>query len=759
MNKILFSSLDNKFLQEIIELFQQDYNVKIDMFHQNKNSKRRELLEWADIIFCEWCEINALWYSINKKHNQKLFIRLHRYELFTSFFFRIRWKNVNNIIFISPQIKKLANKHLLQKIYLKKNNFNWQFYLDNNPDLFNTLSDEKYNKEWAWMHWIKSGNRMRWRRPVIKLKDNINYNKICNKFKHFNGGEVIWNYVKSSMFIDIPKENENEYNIGMMGILPKSKRLDIAIDIIENLIKKDKRYKLYVLGKWYTEWQDTLKRPEEIKYYKKLENRINYLKLKNHVIFDKFTYNPEIWFRKIGYLLSVSDIEGCHQAVAEAITTGTIPFIYGKALKENKLDEIYPKKYCFYEENTDKLCNKIHFYSNNLEEKNIISEECKKYSKDNFKLNDIYNNIKNLILNNKTSKLNTIRILFIFNNHNHRTASSILVNMLKNKFEISSRFKIDYYEVFDIFINSITEYDVYRSLAYILENKRMTNDLHMVEKKLENNYYDVIFGWSNPYIAATISVALGKKYNIPIILRLGDFKINHYAIARLKDYKEANSLNIPNKILAEKIIKYYGEEYRYKINVIPQHYNPYNIVSDFTNSDKQINFLHTGNIYNERKIDFFIKCLSQLDESIKNKIKLKFIGCHDKLNDDIKLCKKYRIQSDFTMCHEFENWFFKKNFPYEKIKKFIIQSDILFHIEYILEDNHFLSFKLIDYLSYNKPIITITQKNSPNHMLSQECGFAFGDIEDNNQLTQTLIDIIDNKLDNKLTINSVYTKI
>ena len=24
------------------------------------------------------------------------------------------------------------------------------------------------------------------------------------------------------MFIDIPKENENEYNIGMMGILPKS---------------------------------------------------------------------------------------------------------------------------------------------------------------------------------------------------------------------------------------------------------------------------------------------------------------------------------------------------------------------------------------------------------------------------------------------------------------------------------------------------------------------------------------------------------
>ena len=102
---------------------------------------------------------------------------------------------------------------------------------------------------------------------------------------------------------------------------------------------------------------------------------------------------------KIGFILSVSDIEGCHQSVAEAMATGTIPLIYGKALKEYKLDEVYPKKYCFYEDNIDKLCDKIHFYSQNKEEKNIISEECKKYSNDNFKIDDIYNSINKLINN------------------------------------------------------------------------------------------------------------------------------------------------------------------------------------------------------------------------------------------------------------------------------------------------------------------------------------------------------------------------
>ena len=200
-----------------------------------------------------------------------------------------------------------------------------------------------------------------------------------------------------NFFTGLYLEN-NEFNIGIMGILPKIKRPDIALDIIDNLIKKDKRYKLYILSKHYTQWVVTYKNKEEVKYYENFESRINNSDLKNHVFFEEHRSDVHIWFQKIGFILSVSDIEGSHQAVAEAMATGTIPFIYGNALKEFKLDEVYPKKYCYYDDNVDNLCNKIYFYSNNLREKNIISERCKKYSHDNFRLDIIYKKFKSLLI-------------------------------------------------------------------------------------------------------------------------------------------------------------------------------------------------------------------------------------------------------------------------------------------------------------------------------------------------------------------------
>ena len=46
----------------------------------------RELAEWADVIICEWCGPNAVWYSEwLKKHgrpDQRLVVRLHRFELY-----------------------------------------------------------------------------------------------------------------------------------------------------------------------------------------------------------------------------------------------------------------------------------------------------------------------------------------------------------------------------------------------------------------------------------------------------------------------------------------------------------------------------------------------------------------------------------------------------------------------------------------------------------------------------------------------------
>ena len=39
------------------------------------------LLEWADLIVCEWFGQNAVWYSRHKRPDQRLVVRLHRFEL------------------------------------------------------------------------------------------------------------------------------------------------------------------------------------------------------------------------------------------------------------------------------------------------------------------------------------------------------------------------------------------------------------------------------------------------------------------------------------------------------------------------------------------------------------------------------------------------------------------------------------------------------------------------------------------------------
>ena len=95
--------------------------------------------------------------------------------------------------------------------------------------------------------------------------------------------------------------------------------------------------------------------------------------------------------------MSVSDIEGSHHSVAEAMATGTIPFIYGKALKEYKLDKIYPIEYCFYDNNIKNLCSKIIYYSKNDNIKNKKSNECIEFAKKKFTLNNIFDKYYELL--------------------------------------------------------------------------------------------------------------------------------------------------------------------------------------------------------------------------------------------------------------------------------------------------------------------------------------------------------------------------
>ena len=88
--KILFAGHDLKFVDEIIQRFESldSVEVKVDLWKGHTGHDALEsakLLKWADVILCEWCLGNAVWYSNHKKRKQKLYIGLHRQEIVTTF--------------------------------------------------------------------------------------------------------------------------------------------------------------------------------------------------------------------------------------------------------------------------------------------------------------------------------------------------------------------------------------------------------------------------------------------------------------------------------------------------------------------------------------------------------------------------------------------------------------------------------------------------------------------------------------------------
>ena len=151
------------------------------------------------------------------------------------------------------------------------------------------------------------------------------------------------NYVKTDDF-SISKTKNAKFTIGMLGIIPQMKRFDLGLDILRNLQEHDSRYNLRVKGKLPKEYEWMVKRELEMNWYESQFSRIQTdNQLINKVHFDNWGDDVAKWFENIGFILSVSDFEGTHQAVAEGAVSGAFPMI----LKWPGADSIYPKSWCY----------------------------------------------------------------------------------------------------------------------------------------------------------------------------------------------------------------------------------------------------------------------------------------------------------------------------------------------------------------------------------------------------------------------------
>ena len=290
----------------------------------------KKQLEWADVIFCEWLNFNAIWYSKNKRPDQKLIIRMHRYEIYTLIPGLVNWKNVDQIIFITDYLR---------------NNFERLF-----QDVF---TNELYKL-----------NRI----EVIKCLDTIGSLAPEKKV-------VIYNGVDCDKFFQ-EKEDGCQFNIGLLGWAPKLKRVDRALDILGGLKIKNDRYRLFLKGTPAKELKNL--NDKEKTYFEEQLRRIENSPYKESIIIEGYG-DPCSWFRKIGFILSTSDIEGSHQAVVEGMASGSIPVV----INWEGADSHFPRE--FVCNDVTEMINLIdsyqHMFQNDINKmkpvSNLLYRKCK----------------------------------------------------------------------------------------------------------------------------------------------------------------------------------------------------------------------------------------------------------------------------------------------------------------------------------------------------------------------------------------------
>jgi len=128
------------------------------------------------------------------------------------------------------------------------------------------------------------------------------------------------------------KKRSHGFNLAYVGYIHSRKNPPLLLQIIEKLVRIDKRYKLYVAG----HFQDQL-----VKLY--WEYQVKRMGLSENVIFDGWQEDISAWLEDKNYLVSASIHESFGYGIAEAMARGIKPIIHDFL----HADEIWSEEYLF----------------------------------------------------------------------------------------------------------------------------------------------------------------------------------------------------------------------------------------------------------------------------------------------------------------------------------------------------------------------------------------------------------------------------
>lgn len=145
-----------------------------------------------------------------------------------------------------------------------------------------------------------------------------------------------------------------EFTLGLVGATPQLKRMDLALELLSRLREIDPRFNLRVRT------TDPRKHPhwgsnEDFrKQWGLVQSKLRFDPLlRGAVHFDPPGRNMASWFEQVGVILSPSDLEGSHVALAEGIASGALPV----ARRWPGIETLWPSD--FVCDSFDEACNRI----------------------------------------------------------------------------------------------------------------------------------------------------------------------------------------------------------------------------------------------------------------------------------------------------------------------------------------------------------------------------------------------------------------
>lgn len=333
---ITISGHDLKFIDPYISyLRNENFGVYRDLWEwgEARDLKLSKQLHYeSDIVFAEWGLANAVWLSKNLEDSKRLFIRIHLQE-------------------INPNAAKFGHQIHYERV--EKLIFVSQRVRDEAMKMFN------------------------W--PIDKTI-------------------VIPNFVLEDEYELKQNYDTKTIRLGILGIVPERKRFDRALDILEALLEAGHDTTLAVKGPRpeTLSFMHAPNRIKELDYYTQLYDRINASqKLKDAVLFEDWGNNVAQWYSNVDHILSPSDFESFHYALADGVLSGCQPIIW----PWEEAATIYKKAWIVTNTN-DATTQILNYRKLTKSKRKNISKENREFIVSHYGSNNVFKQLTNIIIRN-----------------------------------------------------------------------------------------------------------------------------------------------------------------------------------------------------------------------------------------------------------------------------------------------------------------------------------------------------------------------